>query len=41
MKYQKQFRNSLLGNDGKLLTKNLQSKLSSIEALENELGGER
>lgn len=40
MKYQKQLRNSLLRNYGKLLPENLQSKLPSIEDIENELGGE-
>jgi hypothetical protein len=40
MKYQKQLRNSLLRNYGKSLPQHLQSKLPSIEDIENELGGE-
>jgi hypothetical protein len=41
MKYQKQLRNRLLRNYGKSLPQHLQSKLPSIEDIENELGGER
>ncbi|WP_262966888.1 hypothetical protein [Methylobacter psychrophilus] len=41
MKYQKQLRNRLLRNYGKLSPQHLQSKLPNIEGIENELGGER
>lgn len=37
MKYQKQLRNKLSRNYGKLLPENQQSKLPSIEELESEL----
>lgn len=40
MKYQNQLRNSLLRNYGKSLPQHQQSKLLSIEGIENELGGE-
>ncbi|MEQ1619780.1 MAG: hypothetical protein ABL919_00140 [Methylococcales bacterium] len=40
MKHERQLRNSLLRNVGKSLPENLQSKLLSIEDIENELGGE-
>jgi hypothetical protein len=39
MKHQKQLRNRLLRHVGKSHPENPQSKLPSIEALENELGG--
>lgn len=40
MKHERQLRTSLLRNVGKSLPENLQSKLPSIEEIENELGGE-
>jgi hypothetical protein len=40
MKHQNQLRNRLLRHVGKSRPENLQSKLPSIEDLENELGGE-